>query len=264
MRTRAFVQDDAHIFCRLDQVEDEVARFCRLLREIYADFGFAEFDVAFSTRPAVRAGSDAAWDQAEAQLAAAARAAGLDFRLQPGEGAFYGPKLEFVLSDRQGRSWQCGTIQLDFVLPGRLDAAFTAPGGAEERPVMLHHAVLGSIERFVAILLEHHEGALPFWLAPEQILLVPLADGCRDHALAVLSAFEDAGLRARLDERNESLARKVREAHEDGIPAVVVIGPREVENGTVSLRHRDRKTLEVSLDFAIRHFAERARPGSPA
>jgi threonyl-tRNA synthetase len=168
MRTRAFTQDDAHIFCREDQVEAEVARFCALLREVYRDCGFPNFSVGFSTRPNLRAGSEEAWDRAEAQLAAAARAAGLKPRLQPGEGAFYGPKLEFSLRDRSGRDWQCGTVQLDFVLPERLGAEYVDEANRRVRPAMLHHAVFGSLERFLAILLEHHQGALPFWLAPEQ------------------------------------------------------------------------------------------------
>jgi threonyl-tRNA synthetase len=196
LRTRAFVQDDAHVFCTEGQVETEVACFCTLLRAVYADFGFADVAVRFSTRPAARAGSDAVWDRAEAALAAAARAAGLTVEVQPGEGAFYGPKLEFHLHDAHGRGWQCGTVQLDLVLPERLDATFRDADSAAARPVMLHHAVLGSLERFIAMLLEHHRGRLPLWLAPDQVAvatIAPAASGygarVRDALLAQLEQF---------------------------------------------------------------------------
>jgi threonyl-tRNA synthetase len=182
MRTRAFVQDDAHVFCREDHIESEVARFCALLRRIYADFGFADLHVGFSTRPALRAGSDAVWDRAEAALVGAALATGLNFVEQPGEGAFYGPKLEFGLRDGAGRVWQCGTIQVDFVLPERLDASFVDEHNARPRPVILHHAVLGSLERFIAVLLEHYAGNLPLWLAPEQICCASISQDQADYA----------------------------------------------------------------------------------
>lgn len=239
MRTRAFVQDDAHIFCREDQVEDEVAQFCRLLRAIYGDLGFPDFAVGFSTRPAIRAGSDEVWDRAEARLAAAAEAAGLSFRHQPGEGAFYGPKLEFILRDVHGREWQCGTIQLDFVLPERLGAEYVDKADTRMRPVMIHHAVLGSLERFIAILLEHSGGHLPFWLAPEQAVVAPVGPAAADYARSVVAVFAAAGLRAVLDDRPERLARRIVDARAASVPVFITVGEREAAEGSVSLRWRD-------------------------
>ncbi|WP_207483333.1 threonine--tRNA ligase [Arenibaculum pallidiluteum] len=263
MRTRAFVQDDAHIFCREDQVEEEVARFCRMLAAVYADFGFPGFSVGFSTRPALRAGSEEAWDKAEAMLAAAARAAGLSPRLQPGEGAFYGPKLEFILKDRHGRDWQCGTVQLDLVLPERLDAEYVDSENRRVRPVMIHHAVLGSIERFVAILLEHHGGALPFWLAPEQVAVAPVdpADaGQAAYARHVVAELSGPGLRAVLDDRPERLPRRIVDAHANGIPVFVAVGARELGAGTVSVRRRNAAPVALPLARAVADLAAEARP----
>ena len=192
-RTRAFVQDDAHVFCMEAQIEAEVGRFCALLRHVYAALGFPAFSVALATRPAVRAGSDEVWDRAEAALAQAAFAAGLQFEVREGEGAFYGPKLEFHLIDSRERSWQCGTVQLDFVLPERLDALYVNERNERERPVMIHHAVLGSMERFIALLLEHHEGWLPMWLAPEQVAVATINDASAAYAAQVVQALEEAG-----------------------------------------------------------------------
>lgn len=239
LRTRAFVQDDAHVFCSMAQVEAEVARFCRLLLEVYADFGFAVPRVAFSTRPAVRAGSEAQWDEAEVRLEAAARAAGLDFQLDPGEGAFYGPKLDFHLEDARGREWQCGTVQLDLVQPERLGAAYVDAGGAERRPVMLHHAVLGSMERFIGMLLEHHAGVLPLWLAPDQIVVASIRDGDRGYAEDAAGVLADAGFRVVTDLRGERLARKIVDAREAGVPLLAAVGPREASDRTLALRRRD-------------------------
>ena len=236
MRARAFVQDDAHVFCLESQIEAEVARFCALLKSIYADFGFAEFTVYFSTRPEVRAGSDATWDHAEAALAAAARAAGLACREQPGGGAFYGPKLDFVLTDARGRDWQCGTAQLDFVLPERLDARYVSADNAPARPVMIHHAVLGSLERFMAILLEHHAGQLPLWLAPDQVAVLSIAEAHADYAAKVGRELERRGLRVVVDDRPERLPRKIVDAREQGVPAMLVVGTREAKEKTVALR----------------------------
>jgi threonyl-tRNA synthetase len=244
MRTRAFVQDDAHIFCRQDQVEEEVGRFCRLLRVAYARLGFADFAVRFATRPDVRAGSDQGWDRAESLLSSAARAAGLSHVEHPGEGAFYGPKLEFVLRDAQGRDWQCGTIQLDLVLPERLDAEYVDAHGQRVRPIMIHHAVLGSLERFVAILLEHYRGRLPLWLAPDQVAVAPVSDEYVAYAQRVVEALEDADLRVVLDNGADTLSRRVVEAFERGIPALIVVGKREAAQQTVSLR-RDRDQVSV-------------------
>lgn len=236
MRVRAFVQDDGHVFCTEAQVEAEVARFCERVRRVYAAFGLGEPEVKLSTRPAQRAGSDALWDRAESALAAAAQKAGLSFELQAGEGAFYGPKIEFAVRDSHGRVWQCGTVQLDFVLPERFDLGYVAPHGGRERPVMIHRAILGSLERFLGILLEHHRGRLPFWLAPEQVAIAPVAEAQRPYAEEVAQALRRAGLRPVIDARDESLGRKVAEAQARGVPALWVIGAREVEARSVSIR----------------------------
>ena len=239
LRTRAFVQDDAHIFCAEEHVVAEVAAFCALLHAAYADFGFADVRVAFSTRPAVRAGSDAAWARAEAILEEAARAAGLAFDVAPGEGAFYGPKLDFFLHDSRGRAWQCGTVQVDLVLPERLDAAYVDAQGRKVRPVMIHHAVLGSVERFVGILLEHHEGMLPLWLAPEQIVVASIGAAEAAYAHAVADDLAAVGYRVATDVRPERLSRKIVDARHAGIPILMAVGAREARDGTVSLRRRD-------------------------
>ncbi|WP_422366787.1 threonine--tRNA ligase [Pelagibius sp.] len=239
MRTRAFVQDDAHIFCLEEQVEDQVAKFCRLLKAIYARFGFDDVAVGLSMRPAERAGDDAVWDRAEDMLAVAATAAGLDFKLQPGEGAFYGPKLEFVLRDNKGRAWQCGTIQIDLVMPERLDAAYTDSDGKQRRPVMLHQAVLGSIERFMGVLLEHHAGKLPFWLAPDQVLVASIGPAQADYAEEVAADLNAEGLRAVTDVRPERLAKKIVDARQLGIPRFAVVGSSEAAGKAVSLRRDD-------------------------
>ncbi|CAG4888834.1 threonine--tRNA ligase [Paraburkholderia saeva] len=238
-RTRAFTQDDAHVFCAEDQIEVEVARFCDLLRVVYADLGFASFEVQLATRPVLRAGSDTVWDRAEASLAAAAQSAGLTFEVRPGEGAFYGPKLEFHLTDSRARSWQCGTIQLDFVLPERLDATFVNADNEHVRPVMIHHAVLGSMERFIAMLLEHDDGWLPAWLAPDQVALATVSDASRAYGRRIMNLFDDAGLRAVFDDRPERLERKVVDAREQRIPLFVTVGPRDEAAETLSVRLRD-------------------------
>jgi threonyl-tRNA synthetase len=250
MRTRAFTQDDAHIFCTEAQIEAEVARFCTLLRVAYEDFGFPEFTVGFSTRPAIRAGSDALWDRAESALEAAGRAAGLVLRPQPGEGTFYGPKLDFTLRDRAGRDWQCGTIQLDFVLPERLGADYIDASGARVRPVLIHHAVLGSIERFLGMLLEHYRGSLPLWLAPEQVMVASVSEHQADYAAGVAAAFEARELRVRIDAGPERLARKVGVAHEAGIPILAAVGATEARDGTVSLRRRDGSRTTLTVEAA--------------
>ena len=254
-RTRAFVQDDAHVFCREDQVEAEVRRFCRIQTALYADFGFDEVEVRFSTRPEVRAGTEALWDHAEGALEKAARAAGLDPIPQPGEGVFYGPKLEFHLKDRLGRSWQCGTIQLDFVLPERLDAAYHDETNGSSRPVILHQAVLGSLERFIGVLLEHHDGNLPAWLAPEQVLVASINKEAAPYALKVEQALLDAGLRVALDDGADTLPRKIVDARERGIPLIAVIGKREARERTVALRHRDGRQEVVELAALAGHVA---------
>ncbi|QSQ16865.1 threonine--tRNA ligase [Myxococcus landrumensis] len=250
-RLRQFTQDDGHIFCAPEQVVDEVIHFVRSLKEFYADFGFNDVQVAFSGRPEARAGSDALWDQAEEWLAAAAKQAGLDCKLQPGQGAFYGPKLEFVLKDRLGREWQCGTIQLDLVLPERFDLRYQDASGARVRPVMLHRALLGSLERFIGVLLEHHGGSLPAWLAPEQVVVAPVGQAAMDYAQRFASVLRRAGCRVRVDVRDESLSRKVLDSHQAGVPWLAVVGAREVEAGSVRLRPRQGAQKDASWDEAV-------------
>ncbi|HWI26275.1 MAG TPA: threonine--tRNA ligase [Stellaceae bacterium] len=248
LRGRAFVQDDAHVFCTEAQIAGEVVRFCALLRRVYADFGFDEIRVGFSTRPAERAGDEGLWDRAEALLAEAARDAGLDLIKQPGEGAFYGPKLEFALRDDRGRLWQCGTIQLDLVLPDRLGAAYVDAENRHLRPAILHHAVLGSIERFIGLLLEHYEGRLPLWLAPEQLALCTIGEGQEPYAERVASLLSSEGYRVALDLRPERLSRKILDARAQEIPLLLALGRREAATETVSLRRRDgdRESLPLA------------------
>jgi threonyl-tRNA synthetase len=248
MRTRGFEQDDAHVFCLAEQAVEEIGRFIGLLDEVYRELGFPDYEVALSTRPAERAGSDAQWDWAEARLAEAARARGAPFSEKPGEGAFYGPKLEFILRDRLGRSWQCGTVQLDCILPERLGASYVAPDGSRAVPVMIHHAVFGSMGRFIAVLLEQHGGALPFWLAPEQVAVAPVSDRQADYARLVRDALDGAGLRAVMQDGNETLPRRVLAAHEAGIPVMAIVGAREAAAGEVTLRRRDGSQSVVKLE----------------
>jgi threonyl-tRNA synthetase len=257
MRTRAFEQDDAHVFCREEDVQREVARFIELLSEVYADLGFPGFAIALSTRPAVRAGSDDLWDWAEKTLGDAATGSGVSFSVQPGEGAFYGPKLEFALRDRLGRSWQCGTIQLDCVLPARLDAFYIAPDGSRAVPLMMHHAVFGSLGRFIAILLEHHGGALPFWLSPEQVAVAPIAQEQADYAAEVMDMFEEFGLRAVSYSGAETLSRRIVAAHEAEVPVMAILGRREKESRTVTLRERDGAQSTLSWADAATALSSR-------
>ena len=245
MRVRAFTQDDAHIFCREDQIVAETKAFCELLLSVYRDFGFTEVAVKFSDRPEVRAGDDATWDRAEAALMEATRAAGLDFTLNPGEGAFYGPKLEFVLRDAIGRDWQCGTLQVDFVLPERLDATYIDEDGEKARPVMLHRAILGSFERFLGILIENYAGRFPLWLAPVQVVVATITNDADDYAKEVAAACRAAGLRVEADTRNEKINYKVREHSHLHVPAILVVGRREAEEGTVAVRRLGSKDQEV-------------------
>jgi threonyl-tRNA synthetase len=256
-RLRQFTQDDGHIFCSEAQVEEEIARFAGALRAFYAGFGFDAIDVALSTRPPVRAGDDAVWDRAEAMLADAARAAGLDFALHAGEGAFYGPKLEFALRDRLGRSWQCGTIQLDFVLPARFGVFYVDASGARRPPVMLHRAFLGSFERFLGVLLEQSRGALPDWLAPVQLVVAPVGGAPPDYAERIAQAAESLGLRVELDARHETLARKLVDAHAAGAPHVAIAGAREAAAGALTVRDRDgaQRTLPLADALAQVHAA---------
>ncbi len=243
MRVRNFVQDDAHIFCTEKQIESEVSAFIDLLFEVYADFGFDEVSVKFSTRPENRVGDDALWDRAEAALQAVLDHKQLDWELQPGEGAFYGPKIEFNLKDCLERVWQLGTIQLDFSMPGRLGAHYIAEDGSKQVPVMLHRAILGSLERFIGILIEHHAGALPLWLAPLQAVVLNITDNQADYARKVEESLKNQGLRVKSDLRNEKIGFKIREHTIKRVPYLLVIGDREAEAGTVAVRTRGGKDL---------------------
>ena len=245
MRVRAFTQDDAHIFCTEDQITDESVKFCALLQSIYADFGFHDVRVKFSDRPEVRAGDDATWDRAEAALTDATNAAKLDTVLNPGEGAFYGPKLEFVLRDAIGRDWQCGTLQVDFVLPDRLDAEFVGEDGNRHCPVRLHRAILGSIERWIGILIEQYAGRMPAWLAPVQIVVASITDSANDYARQIAAAAAAAGLRVETDLRNEKISYKVREHSVMKVPFILAVGGREAGDGTVALRRLGSNDQQV-------------------
>lgn len=262
MRVRGFVQDDAHIFCTPQQIVSETRRFCELLRGIYHTLGFDSFFVKFSDRPAKRAGSDDVWDLAESSLKQASQEAGLDFTLNSGEGAFYGPKLEFVLKDCLGRDWQCGTLQLDFVLPERLGATYIQEDGTRAHPVMLHRAVLGSLERFIGILIEHYAGKFPTWLAPVQVVVATITDEVNDYATSLAARLRQAGLRVEMDLRNEKISYKVREHSLQKIPYIFVIGKNEQAEGQVSIRRIDSTDQPVvSIEEAIRTVQEDIRQG---
>jgi len=264
MRVRHFVQDDAHIFCTEDQIAAESIAFCDLLRRVYRDLGFTEVSVKFSDRPAVRVGSDAVWDKAEASLLGACRAAALEYTLNPGEGAFYGPKLEFILRDAIGRDWQCGTLQVDFVLPERLGASYIGEDSQRHRPVMLHRAIFGSMERFIGILIEEYAGKLPLWLAPIQAVVATITSDAEGFAREAQASLRAAGIRAELDSRNEKINYKVREHSLAKVPIMLVIGRREAELGTVSIRRLGLERQEsVALAEAVARLSEEARVPGP-
>ncbi|MDY0006709.1 MAG: threonine--tRNA ligase [Spongiibacteraceae bacterium] len=255
MRVRGFTQDDAHIFCTEEQIQPEVADFIDFLHEVYADFGFGEVIYRLSTRPEQRVGSEASWDKAEKALAEALDAKGLPWQEMPGEGAFYGPKIEFSLKDCIGRVWQLGTIQVDFSMPGRLDAQYVADDGSRHVPVMLHRAILGSFERFIGILIEHFEGAFPLWLAPVQIAVLNITDAQADYAKELEESLKNKGFRAEADLRNEKIGFKIREHTIQKVPYLLVVGDREVETRTVAVRARSGEDLGVmSLEDAIERF----------
>lgn len=259
MRVRGFTQDDAHIFCSLDQIEAETAGFIELLSSIYRDTGFPTFDIKFSTRPEVRVGSDEVWDKAESALEAAIRKVTNDYEVDPGEGAFYGPKLDFKLTDAIGREWQCGTFQVDFNTPERLDATYITPDGDKQTPVMLHRAILGSFERFIGILIENYAGRFPLWLAPRQAVVTTIVSDADDYADMVVQKLADAGMRAEADKRNEKINYKVREHSAAYVPAILAVGRQEVEQGTVSVRRLGEKGQTVMpLDEAIAALADEA------
>jgi threonyl-tRNA synthetase len=261
MRVRAFTQDDAHIFCTEGQIADETVKFVDLLSSIYRDFGFDSFRVKFSDRPEVRAGEDAVWDRAEGALREACATAGVEYELNPGEGAFYGPKLEFVLRDAIGRDWQCGTLQVDFVMPERLDAQYIGEDGNRHRPVMLHRAILGSFERFLGILIEQYAGRFPLWLAPQQVVVATIVSDADAYAERAASAFRAAGLSVATDLRPEKINAKVRDHSLARVPVLAVVGRKEAEAGTVALRRLGGEAQEiVRLEEAVARLAAEATP----
>jgi threonyl-tRNA synthetase len=245
MRVRGFTQDDAHIFCMESQVEAEVADFIKMLYEVYKDFGFDNVIVKLSTRPEKRVGTEEAWDMAETALANAIKANGLEFEYQPGEGAFYGPKIEFTLKDSLGRMWQCGTIQLDPNLPERLGAEYVAEDNSRQRPIMLHRAIVGSMERFLGILIENYAGAMPVWLSPVQVMVLNISDGQADYVRQVVESLKKNGIRCDFDLRNEKITYKIREHSLQKLPYLIVVGDKEMQNGQVAVRTRKGEDLGV-------------------
>ncbi|MBB6521761.1 threonine--tRNA ligase [Pseudoteredinibacter isoporae] len=267
MRVRGFVQDDGHIFCEERAIQDEVSTFTDLLYAVYADFGFSDVIIRLSTRPEKRVGTDEDWDRAEKALADALNAKGLEFEYLPGEGAFYGPKIEFSLKDCLGRIWQCGTMQVDFSMPGRLDAQYVAEDGSRQVPVMLHRAILGSFERFIGILIEHYEGAFPTWLAPEQVAILNITDNQSEYCQKVEKTLCDKGFRAKSDLRNEKIGFKIREHTIQKTPYLVVIGDKEVESQAVAVRTRSGEdlgsmSLEAFIELLEQDVAQRSRAAS--
>jgi threonyl-tRNA synthetase len=261
MRVRAFAQDDAHIFCTEDQIADETVRFVEMLRLVYRDFGFPEFAVKFADRPTSRAGSDEVWDKAEAALESACAEAGVEYTLNPGEGAFYGPKLEFVLRDAIGRDWQCGTLQVDFVLPERLDASYITAESQRARPVMLHRAILGSFERFIGMMIENCAGRFPLWLAPTQVAVASIVTDANEYAETVAARLKAAGLSVVTDLRNEKINAKIRDLSLALVPNIMVVGRREAEQNTVALRRLGSDASEtLALDEVVATLGAEATP----
>jgi threonyl-tRNA synthetase len=260
MRVRAFTQDDAHIFCTAEQITDESIAVCRLILDIYRTFGFDDVRIKYADRPEIRVGEDAVWDQAEAALEKALEVSGLDYSRNPGEGAFYGPKLEFVLRDAIGRDWQCGTLQVDLNMPGRLGATYIGEDGNKHVPVMLHRAIFGSLERFLGILVEHHAGNLPLWLSPIQVKVLTITFEADEFAKEVASTLRAARLRADTDLRNEKISYKVREHSVAKVPALLAVGQREVETRSVTVRRLgSKKQRVISLDDVVRELSEEVR-----
>jgi len=263
MRVRGFTQDDAHIFCTERQIESEVADFIVMLQKVYADFGFNDVLVKLSTRPEKRVGSDETWDKAEAALAAALSKNDLDYELQPGEGAFYGPKIEFSLKDTLERVWQCGTIQLDFNLPVRLGAEYVDEDNTRKAPVMLHRAILGSLERFMGILIEHHAGAFPLWLSPVQMVVLNISQAQEDYAIQVAGTLRAAGFRVHLDLRNEKITYKIREYSLQKLPYQLIVGDKEVAADLISVRTRKGEDLgQMSMAVLLQHLRSELQAGS--
>ena len=261
MRVRQFTQDDAHIFCTNSQITSECVTFCELLKQIYRDFGFAELKVKFSDRPEIRAGDNITWDKAENALLQAIKAAGINYSLNPGEGAFYGPKLEFVLTDAIGRDWQCGTLQVDFVLPERLGAFYIDVEGNKKNPVMLHRAILGSLERWIGILIEQYSGRMPLWLSPIQVVLCSIVDTTNDYIYEIKKKLDDIGIRSELDLRNEKIGYKIREHSSQAIPIIVIIGNHEKDNQSVAVRYLGSKKQEfLNLKEFIENIVGKCLP----
>jgi threonyl-tRNA synthetase len=256
MRVRNFVQDDAHIFCTEGQIQDEVSTFIDMLYAVYKDFGFEEVIIKLSTRPENRVGDDAVWDKAEGALELALNNKGLKWDLQPGEGAFYGPKIEFSLKDCIGRVWQCGTIQVDFSMPGRLGATYIAEDGSKQVPVMLHRAILGSLERFIGILIEQHAGTFPVWLSPVQAVLLNITDRHAEYASQVMKELEKQGVRVKIDLRNEKIGFKIREHSMQRVPYLLIIGDKELEDQTIAVRTQKGEDLG---SLSISEFTERLK-----
>ena len=261
MRVRHFTQDDAHIFCTPEQLQDECLIITDLVLDIYKEFGFEDVRIKFSDRPEARIGDDEVWDKSEAALKHALEATGLPYTVNPGEGAFYGPKLEFVLRDAIGRDWQCGTLQVDFNLPERFETNYIGEDGERHRPVMLHRALFGSLERFTGILIEHYAGAFPMWLAPVQIVLATIVSDAEEYALEVADTLKEAGLKVDLDFRNESINYKVREHSHQKVPVIAVIGRKEADERKLALRRFGSKQQSVvTLEEAVASLAEEATP----
>ena len=261
MRVRQFTQDDAHIFCMDNQITSECVIFCELLQAIYKDFGFADLKVKFSDRPEIRAGDDKTWDKAENALLVAIKAANISYSLNPGEGAFYGPKLEFVLTDAIGRDWQCGTLQVDFVLPNRLGAYYVDIDGQKKHPVMLHRAILGSLERWIGILIEQYSGRMPLWLAPIQVTICSITNNTNDYILEINKDLDKVGIRNEIDLRNEKIGYKIREHSNNAVPIIIVIGDKEQETKTVAVRYLGSKNQEnLDLETFIENVKRKCLP----
>jgi threonyl-tRNA synthetase len=262
MRVRQFTQDDAHIFCTHEQLVEETKAFCALLDVVYRDLGFPDYQVKLATRPEQRIGTDEEWDRAEADLETALRETGLDYEVLPGEGAFYGPKLEFHLQDAIGRTWQCGTLQLDPQMPQRLGATYVAADGEKRSPLMLHRAILGTFERFIGILIEHYAGKFPLWLAPVQAVVATIVSEADDYAREVAAKLAGRGIRVETDLRNEKINYKVREHSLAKVPLLLVVGKREADEGTVALRRlgSEERQLVMRLDEAIEAIAAEIVP----
>ena len=261
MRVRAFTQDDAHIFCTQEQITEESLKVTNLILDIYKSFGFENVKLKFSDRPDKRVGSDIIWDQSEKALLDAIKASGLKYEVNKGEGAFYGPKIEFVLIDAIGREWQCGTLQVDFNLPGRLDATYVADNGSKQVPVMLHRAMFGSLERFIGILIEHHAGKFPFWLAPDQVAVLPISSEQNDYAFELKMLLEKKGLRSIIDDRNEKINYKIREHSVSKIPILMICGAKEVQNKTITIRRLGQEQQQtMGLEEAMKELSKESRP----